>query len=176
MSLLSRIGWLERQFGTDKSPRRIMIWYGPHYLENWIEWRVNDATLYVRTPNHQSDPMDYLTSDQRRTIRPNDSVVSIASVSNGRDSHLQRDRPPWKRSDAELDGWAEQRVKSMADGRERDDLDDWAEEQVKAMAERLARENNSDVTVLRTNCNESNSVKPCQPTEAGSNRSYESGL
>jgi hypothetical protein len=135
VSLLSRIGWLERHFGTDKSPRRIMIWFGPHYLENWTEWRVNDATLYVRTPNHQSDPMDYLTPDQRRTIRPNDSVIKIASVANGRDSHLQLDRPPWKRSDAELDGWARQRVARMAYRPERDELDDWAEQRVKAMAD-----------------------------------------
>ena len=115
MSLLSRIMQLERKLGTEDSPRRITIWFGSHYTENWIEWHGNNATFFVATPDGDDDPLEYLTPAQCGARRPGDSTIIIQSVPNGRESHLQLDRPPWKRtSDDELDGWAEQGVKAMA--------------------------------------------------------------
>jgi hypothetical protein len=98
VSLLSRIGWLERHFGTDDSPRRITVWAGRHLSESWIEWHRNNLDFYVKTPDEDADPLAHLTPDQRRARRPGDSTTIIWIADNGRDSHLQLDRPPWKRT------------------------------------------------------------------------------
>jgi hypothetical protein len=62
VSLLSRIGRLERHFGIDDSPRRITIWFGPHYRESWIERRrgsnKDSVDFYVKTPDRGVDPHD----------------------------------------------------------------------------------------------------------------------
>jgi hypothetical protein len=96
VSLLSRIGWLERQFGTDDSPCRITIWFGPHLSESWIEWRGNDASFFVATPNRVDDPLEHLTPAQCHAKRPGDLTTVITIAANNRDAHLQYDRPPWK--------------------------------------------------------------------------------
>jgi hypothetical protein len=107
MRLLLRIIQPKRKLGTEESPRRIMIWFGPHYTESWIEWHGNDASFFVATSDDGDDPLAYLTRAQCGATRREDSTVIIKAVPNGRDAHLQLDRPPWKRtSDDELDAWA----------------------------------------------------------------------
>jgi hypothetical protein len=98
VSLLSRVRRLERLFGTDDPPRLIVIYSGPHYLDNWIERQGDCVNLYVRIPDLRSDPMEHLTPDQQRRIRPEDKVVIIGMSDNGRDPDLQLSRPPWKRT------------------------------------------------------------------------------
>ena len=55
MSLVSRINRLIDQFGTNDDPRNILIWYGPHFEECWIEWGRgwggNDVSFHVKTPD-----------------------------------------------------------------------------------------------------------------------------
>jgi hypothetical protein len=101
VSLLSRISQLEKRIGTKHSPRQIMIWCGPHYEESWIEcgggWDGNSLSLYVKTPDTEVDPLDFLTTEQRDEIRAMDSVVVIWTIDNGRDAHLELNKPPWKR-------------------------------------------------------------------------------
>jgi hypothetical protein len=37
MSLRTRLDRLERTIGTDHSPRRIVVWFGPDFEESWVE-------------------------------------------------------------------------------------------------------------------------------------------
>jgi hypothetical protein len=30
--------FIKKRIGTDDTPRNVMIWHGPHYEENWINW------------------------------------------------------------------------------------------------------------------------------------------
>jgi len=104
MSLLSRINRLEAELGTDDAPRHIMIDAGPRYEENWIEWGHgwdgNSVHFHVRIPDHDANAMDYLTPEQRAEIRPGDSVVVLHTCDNGRNPHLEMNKPPWKRSES----------------------------------------------------------------------------
>jgi hypothetical protein len=101
MNLMARINQIERQLGTAATPRHIALWCGPQFEENWIEWDKgwdgNSVDLYVRTPAGACDPMEHLTAEQLSEIRPGDSLVKIWMSENGRDEHLQLNKPPWKR-------------------------------------------------------------------------------
>jgi hypothetical protein len=105
--LKSRIKQIEHRIGTDDDPRGMVIWFGPHYLESWVEfnkgWDGNDVDMRVKTPDRETDPETCLTSEQRALIRPGDSVVWIMSIENGRDDHLELNKPPWKRASAKPD-------------------------------------------------------------------------
>ncbi len=102
MSLVSRINRLIDQFGTDDDPRNILLWYGSHFQESWIEWghgwSGSDVSFHVKTPDGEVCPMDFLTAEQRAEIRPGDSVVMISIADNKRDAHLELNKPPWKRT------------------------------------------------------------------------------
>jgi hypothetical protein len=100
--LKSRIVRIEQRIGTDDAPRRVMIRAGPQYDESWIEfghgWKGNDVSLHVKIPDRDSDPMGFLTAEQRAVIRRGDSLVTIVIADNERDSQLELNRPPWKRN------------------------------------------------------------------------------
>jgi hypothetical protein len=119
MSLTARISQLERQLGNASTPRHIMLWCGPLYEENWIEWDKgwdgNDLDLYVRIPADACDPMEHLTAEQLAEIRPGDSLVTIWMGDNGRDAHLQLNKPPWKRQPWSLGSGSERRERRVAD-------------------------------------------------------------
>jgi len=101
MSLLSDIRRLERWLGTDEdTPRHIVIDAGLHYLESWVEWDGDRVGFYVKIPSRDVNAMDYLTPEMRAEIRPADTFCVLYVANNGRDAHLERDRPPWQRSES----------------------------------------------------------------------------
>jgi hypothetical protein len=97
---MARISQLERQLGTAATPRHFVFRCGPQYEEHWNEWDKgwdgNGLNIYVRTPADAGDPMEHLTAEQLAEIRPGDSLVTIWMSENGRDEHLQLNKPPWK--------------------------------------------------------------------------------
>jgi hypothetical protein len=97
MSLTTRIGRLERAIGTDHSPRRIVVWFGPDFEESWVERHGAFITFHVKVPDHDASPWVHLTAEMRDEIRPGDSMTAIGYYDNGRGSHLQLKIPPWKR-------------------------------------------------------------------------------
>jgi hypothetical protein len=96
MSIASRLNKLEAILAPS-APRRVVIWCGVHYAENWTEREQGVVSLFVKIPNREADPLDHLTDAQRVEIRPDDELTIIEAVNNGRDDHLQTDRPPSKR-------------------------------------------------------------------------------
>jgi hypothetical protein len=97
LSLRARVRKLEQRIGADDASRRILVWFGPHFTENWIERRGNDVELHVRTPEREDSPWDFLTPEQCALIRSGDNVIAFGMVENTRDAHSQMDRPPGKR-------------------------------------------------------------------------------
>jgi hypothetical protein len=93
---------LEKRLGTDRAPRHIVIWFGTYYKESWIE-RLPGRNgkehihFHVKVPDDDASPRDYLTAEQLAEIRPGDRVAFLDIPDNGRNAHMQGDRPPWKR-------------------------------------------------------------------------------
>jgi hypothetical protein len=101
MLLRSRLDRLDDWLGIDDTPRRVVIWFGPGFEENWIERRecedMEVIEMCVKTFDHDADPLNHLTPEQAALIRPGDWVVVAESGSNERDEHLEMNRPPWMR-------------------------------------------------------------------------------
>jgi hypothetical protein len=115
MSLKTRLGQLEKQLGNDDDPRRVIIWFGPHFREPWIERAGDTIEMHVPVPEYDVEPLDYLTDAMRREIRPGDSIVMAESHCNGRDVHLQTDISPNKRKPYRLDPSANCRFYELQD-------------------------------------------------------------
>jgi hypothetical protein len=102
MSIKSRLTRLERELYVDDSaPRQIIVWFGPHFEESWIEPGPSNGVLHfhVRVPDlGHCDPRDYLTPEMSAALRPTDYIVSFRLVDNGRNDHLEMHKPPWKRT------------------------------------------------------------------------------
>ncbi len=112
MSLRLRLARLERKVGTDDTPRRVIVFYGADETRHEIRrepW--GEVHLAVPCPEGD-DPMAHLSPEQRDLIGLSDSVAAYHSSDNGRDPpqivmaevgddgrdpHLQTNRPPWKR-------------------------------------------------------------------------------
>jgi len=96
-SLRTRIGQLERAVGDDRS-RQVMIWAGPCLEESWIERTAESIDLYDRVLDHDANPFEHLTPEQRRIVEASAGPVSAFEVGDDRrEPHLQSNRPPWKR-------------------------------------------------------------------------------
>src|SRR5262249_1275197 len=99
--LAGRIGRLERITGSDDKPRQVLVCFGDHYAESWIErgqgWDGRHVQLWVKVPLNDADPLEHLTPEQRREIRPGDSVVVFETGCDGRNPHLQHHLSPRKR-------------------------------------------------------------------------------
>jgi hypothetical protein len=105
--LKARIDRLEKAILPKVEPRRVMVMFSDQYAENWIQrgqgWEGRDVSMYVRVPHIDAEPMEHLTPEQEREIRPGDSVVTFETGANDRDRHLQLDIPPWTRRPYRLD-------------------------------------------------------------------------
>jgi len=85
--LESRIVRLEKEFGDDDTPQRIIIWCGPDLIDNTVKFE--HGQYYFDVPcERDDDTMEHLSPEQKAIIRPGDRVVIIQFVHNGRDNGI----------------------------------------------------------------------------------------
>jgi hypothetical protein len=77
MSLKTRIARLEARLGTDDSPKRVIIFYGPDETGHEIR-REPGGVVDLRVPCPEGgDPMDHLSPEQAALIGLSDSVAAF---------------------------------------------------------------------------------------------------